>query len=391
MIILERIDKSILENRVYFRAYLTMDGKQEELWYSADVEYEPYINMANADAFVLMLFVFAVFNAKKLVVKVPISTRLKYGINELLLPAFRDMGFNVLAGQFDFQYEDQSICLEGTHIGAAMSFGVDSFYTIKMSEQSTLPVDTLTLFNAGAFGQYGGEEARRIFEGMKGQVHDFAIRTGKRFLWIDSNISDVLPMKFVQTHSFRNISCVLAFQRYFRYYYYSAGVPIQSFKLNELDPAYYDLLTADAVRTPSLEFLIAGMFTSRMEKTALIAEDPHTYHDLNVCFLTPDNIAVNREGSKLKNCSQCPKCIRTMTSLDVLGKLENYKSVFDLNMYNLSRAKYFGDLIYMKFRNRNIYAKEILAAANSKGYKIPLSAYTFALRRLVGAIKKRIG
>src|SRR5690606_22401124 len=152
--------------------------------------------------------------------------------------------------------------------------------------------DTLTLFNAGAFGQYGGVEAERLFELMKSKVKDFAKKEGKEFLWVNTNLNEILKMKFVQTHTFRNFSCVLIFQKYFKKYYYASGLSINSFKLTDTDPAYYDVLNSKAIAGNSLEFFISGLLTNRMRKTILISNNRVTFSELNVCLITPDNQSI---------------------------------------------------------------------------------------------------
>jgi hypothetical protein len=56
----------------------------------------------------------------------------------------------------------------------------------------------------------------------------------------------------------------------------------------------------------------------RATKTALIAEIPHTYERLDVCIESTDGT----------NCSECPKCQRTMLTLELLGVYDYYRTVF---------------------------------------------------------------
>lgn len=111
--------------------------------------------MTNTDAFILILLIYAVFNNLKLSSDAAVSSRLKYGLLEMLLPAYQMMGYASKKEDFNFPLEDDSKFEEAKAVGTAMSFGVDSFYTYLNSLSSDLPVDTLTLFNAGAYGQEG--------------------------------------------------------------------------------------------------------------------------------------------------------------------------------------------------------------------------------------------
>lgn len=58
---------------------------------------------------------------------------------------------------------------------------------------------------------------------------------------------------------------------------------------------------------------------SRFEKTALIAEWPVGLQNLRVC---------QRDDTGTANCGRCEKCLRTMTTLEALGKLEGLTDTF---------------------------------------------------------------
>lgn len=389
MIKLNRVYTEKSSNIIYFKADCNLNGREEVLWYSTSIENEKYISLTNADAFILVLFIYSIFNNKKLKSEAPISARLKYGLLEVLLPTFQMMGYKSIKEDFDFALEDDSIFPEAKAVGTAMSFGVDSFHAYLDSQNTQYPVDTLTLFNAGAFGQYGGVEAERLFELMKSKVKDFAKKEGKEFLWVNTNLNEILKMKFVQTHTFRNFSCVLIFQKYFKKYYYASGLSINSFKLTDTDPAYYDVLNSKAIGGNSLEFFISGLLTNRMRKTILISNNRVTFSELNVCLITPDNQSI-KINEKVHNCSSCFKCIRTMASLDVIGQLENYRHVFDLDIYKKNKNKYFGELLYMKYRNGNVFSREIFEEAKKNKYQFSTSIYYFAIVRAIKPIMKKI-
>lgn len=42
------------------------------------------------------------------------------------------------------------------------------------------------------------------------------------------------------------------------------------------------------------------------------------------------------------NCGKCPKCVLTMTLLDVDGSLERFKSAFDMSEFKKNKAKVLG-------------------------------------------------
>ena len=387
--ILRKIYLEKNQDIIYLKADCVIEGCAETLWYATSIENEKYISLTNADAFILVLFIYSIFNNKRLKSEVPISTRLKYGLLEILLPTFQMMGYKSIKEDFDFALEDDSIFPEAKAVGTAMSFGVDSFHAYLDSQNTQYPVDTLTLFNAGAFGQHGGVEAKRLFELMKSKVKNFAKKEGKKFLWVDTNLNEKLKMEFVQTHAYRNFSCTLMFQNLFSKYYYASGLTIDSFKLTDTDTAYYDLLISKAIGSNCLEFIISGLTINRMQKTKIIAESSITFDELNVCIIVPDNKNLNKNNITT-NCSKCFKCIRTMTYLDVIGELEKYRNVFDLNIYKKKKDRYLGNLLYMKYRANNVFSKELFEEARKRNYKLNKKIYYYALIRVFQPIFKRL-
>ena len=55
-----------------------------------------------------------------------------------------------------------------------------------------------------------------------------------------------------------------------------------------------------------------------MQKLKIVADYAPSYKYLNVCL---------KDGN---NCGRFEKCVRTMTGLDALGKLDYYREVFDV-------------------------------------------------------------
>ncbi|WP_334064107.1 hypothetical protein [Alteromonas genovensis] len=66
-----------------------------------------------------------------------------------------------------------------------------------------------------------------------------------------------------------------------------------------------------------------GANASRVEKTSLVAQSTYSLQKLRVCW---------KHGAA-NNCSSCPKCLRTMTTLKLLGK-EKEASSFDFSNFS---------------------------------------------------------
>jgi len=377
-------------NCVFFCASIKIDNKEHELWFSADKKFEKYIALSNGDCFNLVLFIYAVFTKKSFTSGVPISKRLKYGLSDVLLNTFIKNDLYPEKLKIDFRYVDETLYPDANKTGTAMSLGVDSFYTLLNNMESSYPVDILTLFNAGAYGEFGGDIAQDLFVKMKNYVSNLSDDLGIDFLWVDTNLNEILQMPFVKTHTFRNFACTLMFQKLFKSYYYASGITLDHFRFNQNDPAYYDLLNSKAIAGNSLEFHISGLNEGRLLKTKRISNKQLTFNNLNVCLVTPFNKELSSNNTKLVNCSKCFKCIRTMVTLDVLGKLHLYKNVFDLKIFKENKEKYLAEIIYHKIRAKNIFSKEILKEAKLNNYPLSLKVYFYVVLRIFKPIARKI-
>jgi hypothetical protein len=293
------------------------------------------------------------------------------------------MGYKAIPEQFSFDLEDKSIYPEANAVGTAMSFGVDSFYTYIQGLKSIEKINCLTLFNAGAFGQYGGEKSVELFEGMKTRVKGFAGKNNMGFVWVDTNLNEIFKMPFEQTSIFRNFACVFLLQKMFKSYFYASSATLKDFKLNKNDTKYYELLISKALKGNSLNFQISGLTEGRINKTKTISNNEITFDNLNVCLITPDN----KDLKDNKNCSKCFKCARTMLTLDIIGELEKYSNVFDLTIFKANKSKNIGDLIYRSMRMKDKFAIEIFIEMKKEKYPIPITAYKFLILRGVQPLK----
>ena len=96
----------------------------------------------------------------------------------------------------------------------------------------------------------------------------------------------------------------------------------------QLDAAHYDMLTLNSASIPGLDFISTGGSLDRITKTKTIADYDPAYKYLNVCV------------TAVENDSTCFKCVRTMLTLDALGKLDKFSAVFDVQYYMNHRKRY---------------------------------------------------
>ena len=82
---------------------------------------------------------------------------------------------------------------------------------------------------------------------------------------------------------------------------------------------------------------------TRMQKLKKVTEYAPSYKYLNVCLKDGDN------------CGRCEKCVRTMTGLDALGKLDLYHNVFDVNYYKSHKKWYMKQILKQLVHKKHDY------------------------------------
>src|SRR5690606_7695740 len=150
------------------------------------IENEEYICLDNCDSFFVIFFLMALDHNLDLKLETPISRRLLFGIQNYLMEALLIMKpeykkINIFCETTD--YFNPKV----TAVGTSMSCGVDSFYSLYSNLKSSQPVTHLTIFNAGAFGNSGGEKTRELFQTMINNASKVAQELNLPLIYVDSN------------------------------------------------------------------------------------------------------------------------------------------------------------------------------------------------------------
>lgn len=320
------------------------DGNKK-LWYDVPSNFAQYLVTENVDAFLVGILFRALNEGEDIQLRGAVSSKLFYNLNHYIIPALclaspELKKIKVIPDSLN----TKDLNLANT-AGTGLSCGVDSFATYydHIYEKGEYKIEYFTFFNVGSHGS-GGEKTSRLFDERFKKSKRFADSISKEIIKIDSNLSEILKMKFQSTNTLRNVSCVLIFQKLFRNYYIASKNRFDYFALHEYDTQDYDALVLNLLSTESTTLNSAVAQFTRVERTNLISEHPETYEFLDICTSSKKY----REGV---NCSQCNKCLRTALTLDLLGKLHHYESVFHLDRYKKLKNSYIAHII--KTRNKD--------------------------------------
>ncbi|CAL65549.1 hypothetical protein [Christiangramia forsetii] len=344
MIIISKPKLEEKDDKVILSVDFEIEGGKKKLWYSFSSNYKEYLVVEQVDAFVVGLLFLGLKTGHDLKLEGPISARLFYSLNHYLIDAFCLVNPNYKRIKVIPSSLSTSDFNVANTAGTGLSCGIDSFATYfdHNDEVSPYLIEYFTFFNVGSHGDKGGDKARKIFSERFINVSQFAEKVNREVITVDSNLSEILQMKFQETYNLRTISCALLLQKLFKNYYYSSGTRFDHFAFNNKEIADLDMLIIPNLSTESTTFFVSALKYSRIDRTKLISEFTQTYEHLDVC--THPYI----EGRDEINCSECYKCQRTMLTLEILGKLECYAKVFDLDKFRKNKKEYIGWLLSKK-------------------------------------------
>lgn len=344
MIILNKPEIDKRDDEVTLSVDFEIEGNRKKLWYSFSAEYEEYLIDEQLDAFVVGLLFLGLKTGHDIKLNAPLSARLYYSLNHYLIDALCLVNPDYKKIRVIPSTLSTLNLNESNTSGTGLSCGIDSFATFfdHKNEDRPYKIEYFTFFNVGSHGDNGGDKAREIFNKRFKNVSQFAKKVDRDVITVDSNLSEILNMKFQETYNLRTISCALLLQKLFKNYYYSSGTRFDHFAFNNKEIADLDMLIIPNLSTESTSFFVSALKYSRIARTELISNFPETYKHLDVCThpYTQDRREIN--------CSECYKCQRTMLTLELLGKLELYSKVFDLDKFKKNKKKYIGWLLSKK-------------------------------------------
>lgn len=360
------------DDKIRINCDIYIDAEKRSLYFIVDSFYEKYITADRADAFLVMLFYFAMRDGHDISFESPLSEQLLYQIQVYLIDALHKANPSFRRIKITCPYTLRDNCL-GAEVGTGMSCGIDSLATLLAHQSENISdgyrVTYLTYFNVGAF-QYDdgmpavGSSGIDLFTGQLQLAKNCSDDAKMPMLVVRSNLGECFPFKHDYVHAYRNCGTVLLFQKLFRVYYYSSGYTFEKFVCSpDASSAEYELYLLPLISTESTRFYSYSPSCSRLEKTIAIKDSPLARNHLLVC--TKEN----------HNCGTCHKCARTLITLDALNALQNFSSVFDLEKYKKTRTLQIG---YMISNLKDPFYKKTFPLLKKSG-KIPAFSWMYAI------------
>jgi len=336
----------------------------QRLYFSVPEEFVEYLERDSYDAFFIAALPLALLTGRNIRIEGVLSEKLYYNvINDLIpilciqRPEFRPVSVKCDGLRSTF-YKDAKA------VGCGFSGGIDSLCSIELNKMAPPSFKITHLFNinAGANSDNGLRYKQRYLERL-------ATAYGIPLLNFDSNIHKVINLDHgridhSKIHTVRNLGSILALQKLVRKFIYSAGYAYQHCGVFQTDESSFaDPIVLGLLSTEATEFISVGSRLTRVQKTEIVSEIPLSYECLHVCLRTC--LVPPTTFDAPLNCGYCKKCLRTLLTLEILGKLERYSQVFDLGKYKAVRNSYIENHIIML---PDVFEKEIAEYAMDRKF-----------------------
>ena len=394
------IGASKVIKKVHWRTsenYPPVEWKKEDsgLWFAVPLDFKKYLCAERSDAFVVAMLWYALITGSDIEFQTPMSEQMCFNIQSCLIPALctRDNGYRrikLIGPTTNIPYKSIQA------VGTGMSCGVDSIYTLHKYSNEGIPphfrLTHLTYYNMGAIFHPNRSEKRdyslKDFYSLTDKMSEEKCNNARRvaemsnlpLLYVKSNLdSDYYRGAYGHTGVYRNCAMTLAVQGLFSLYYCSSGGS-NRFEFNLTEGSQrYEIVLCNCFSTESLKFVVSDHAT-RIEKIETIADDPISKRFLDVCFC-------------FNNCGKCSKCKRTMLTLDILGKLDEYGYVFDVKEFQKNRNELYAWLLATKDGDEDNddypFAKANYALAVERGMIPDAAIAIYKKRRIIAPIKRK--
>lgn len=353
----------------------------KQLWFSVPEEFGDWLTDDVYDAFMVAMLYPAMYYNESIEIDGCVSEKLFYNLTQYVqsvVKAYRPEMFLI-----DIQVKGfENAVTTQRKVGTAFSAGIDAFTTFydhyEVEKNPNYKISSLFFFNLGSHGS--GEDARKKFLTRYNYLKPFADRFSMPFVPLDSNLFSLyLSYWELDAGVFCRATGALVFEKVLSKYLIGSDMAYVENMDSQLDKVTFGLAAFSEyylhpmLSTETLEIITDGAQYTRVQKTERIIDYAPAKDYLNVC-VSPIPSA--------KNCSRCGKCQRTLFTLDALGKLQEYEKVFDLDEWKKDRYRYKCRLI--KAYKKDIYAKDNVDLAKSRGEKFPSKIWAYLVIDILG-------
>ena len=326
-----------------------------------------------ADAAALALILPAMAAAADLIIEGEVSARLLYHLQGPLqeLTRLRLPGV-------------ARIAVEATHatstrppaagVGLGFSAGVDSWHALWRHTRPDTPagmaINHLTFHDVGAH-----DRVETLFEERCARSARIAKFAGLPLTVVRSNLDDFYAshpaIGFAYSDAIRNVAAAHVLAGGLGRFYYASSTAYPVTATDKPLSGRSDLVAIPMFASDRLDPLPVDGDVPRTAKMERLSEVPATFDTLDVC------VNASWVGRDTINCGVCTKCLRAIATLEILGRLMPYASLFDLDAYARRRTTYWARVL----RSTSTGEREVVRLARERRFRIPTAAFAWSALR----------
>lgn len=340
MFTLSNLKKYTKDNWCYLSCDFSVTGienpfAEKTMWVAVEAENADMLADNVYDPFVLVPVFAGMYYKQDVHIDGNISLKLYHNVQRYLMNIFDRFSDHNSPIRFTVNGFD-TVEQVGNLIGTGISCGVDCLSTIYDNfineTDPNFRVNSLFFFDCGSHGLFEDEASHKRFRDRVELNKTAAEELGLPMYLVNSNYHAFTKKMFKAGLAYlSNYSCVLSLQRYVKRYYNSSCFSYDEIgqyakQTRDHDIAEYsESFMVHLASTENCELVIDGCQYERGKKTERISEWTFAQKHLNVC------ISETVDGAH--NCSRCRKCARTLVTLEAMGKLDQFKEVFNLDVW----------------------------------------------------------
>lgn len=345
--------------------------EEKTMWVAVEEENGDMLADNVYDPFVLVPVNLGMYYKQDVHIDGNVSPRLYHNVQHYLMNIFDRFSDHTSPIRFTVDGFD-TVEQVGGLIGTGISCGVDSCMTIYDNfineTDPNFRINSLFFTNSGTHGDFEDEASQRKFLDRAALNKTAAEELGLPMYLVNSNYHAFTRKNAAHKRSYLAIySCALSLQRYVRRYYissiYSYDEIARFTKLSrDHDIAEYcESFMLPLVSTENFELVIDGCQYTRGEKVERISDWDFAQRHLNVC--------VSSKAEDAYNCSHCSKCAYTLFAIEAIGKLDQFKEVFDLDVWR--ENVFFWKYRFLTRYGESGFATSLIDFAREHGMKLP--------------------
>ena len=366
MIEISNLRKYVVKGMVRLEADVTFTEmkspyKASKMYFEIDAEHADMLADDTYDAFVLVPLFMAMYYKQDLHIHGNISKKfyqnIKWYIPKILCD-FLDVLSPVKFTVDGFTTPKP----KGNIIGTGISCGVDCLSTIYdhfvLEDDPDYRINALFLFSHEPRSHLKDPAGGNVFQNLLKFAEKASTDIGLPLYDLNTNLFvftfPIMKKLSVSMSYIAMYSSILSLSNSISRYYVSSGrsyEEVKNFPTRKDFEGFCESYFVPLLQTEQIELKVDGCQYRRVDKIKKIANWDIAKKYLNVC------VSSKPEHRHASNCGLCKKCLRTLLPLEILGKLENFSEVFNIEKYRKIARKY-------KIRCLRHYGKEPFETEN---------------------------